>query len=177
MEFLEYSKKCHFWLFPKNHKKYATIGTKVNDLPHFCLKRALRYLERFRTIIGHFGTRRIFYGYQNAENPQMKISKNTIFQNYIKIELKGLWYRFEVQNAPKTPHVFISGHMTCVRSIPAELSKIEILAKITILTIFNGISTCPPFGRKWPDMWYMAKNGLSRPLRYLYIPWMTLYDA
>ena len=61
MDFLEYSKKCHFWLFPKNHKKYATTGTKVNELPHFCLKRALRYLERFRTIIGHFGTRRIFY--------------------------------------------------------------------------------------------------------------------
>ena len=144
MEFLEYSKKCHFWLFPKNHKKYATTGTKVNGPWYFCLERALRYLERFRTIIDHFGTRRIFYGYQNAENPQMKISKNTIFQNYIKIELEELWYRFEVQNASKIPQILL----LCVRSIPAEPSKIEILAKITILTIFNGISTCPPFGRK-----------------------------
>ena len=118
----------------------------------FFLERALRYLEGVRTIIGHLGTRRIFYGYQNEENPQMKISKNAIFQNYLKIELKELWYRFQVQNASKTPQGSISGHILCVRSIPAELSKIGFLAKIMILTISNGIITCPSFGRKWPKM-------------------------
>ena len=158
--FLEYSKKHHFWLLWENHKKYATNGTIANNLCHFFLERALRYLEGFRTTIGHSGTRRIFYGRQNAENPQMKISKNAIFQNYLKIELKEIWYRFQVQNASKTSQVSISGHIICVRSIPADLWKIENLAKIAILIIFNDIGTCLSFGRKWPEIWSMAENVL-----------------
>ena len=63
----ETTKKC---LCPK--LRYLSVSI-------FFLERALRYLEGCRTIIGHFGTRRIFYGHQNDENPQMKISKNTIF--------------------------------------------------------------------------------------------------
>ena len=152
MDFLEYSKIGDFYVLSPNHKKLFMRKTKVDSLLHFFLERALRYLEGVWTIIGHFGTRRIFYGYQNEENPQMKISKNAIFQNYLKIELKELWYRFQVQNASKTPQGSISGHILCVRSIPAELSKIGFLAKIMILTISNGIITCPSFGRKWPEM-------------------------
>ena len=71
-------------------QKIVLPKTKVVKRRHFFLERALRYLEGFRTIIGHSGTRRIFYGRQNAENPQMKISKNAIFQNYLKIELKEI---------------------------------------------------------------------------------------
>ena len=90
MDFLEYSKIGDFSFLSGNHKKLFMPKTKILKRWHIFLERVLRYLEGSRTIIGHFGTRRIFYGHQNDENPQMKISKNAIFQNYLKIELKGL---------------------------------------------------------------------------------------
>ena len=109
-------------------------------------------MEGFRTIFRHFGTCRIFYGHQNVENPQMKIPKNAIFQNYLKFELKGLGYRFRVQNVSKTSHVSISGHISCVRSIPADLSKIEFLPKITILTILRHFQWNQYASIIWPEV-------------------------
>ena len=108
----------------------------------FYLERAIRYMNGFRPIFGRFRTRRIFYRLQNSQNPQLKIAKIMIFWNILKIDLKGFWYRFRVQNNSKTPQVCISDHISCTRPLPAELSKIDFLAQIVILAILKHMWPC-----------------------------------
>ena len=100
------------------------------------LERAMGYMNRFRPIFDRFWTRRIFYEAQNGQNPQMKIEKNVIFSNVIKIYLKWFRYRFWVQNASKTPQEPISGHTSTFRPLPANISKIEIWEKTRDFAIF-----------------------------------------
>ena len=87
MDFLEYSKISEFSILSGNHKKLFMPKTKILKRWHIFLERVLRYLEGPRTIIGHFGTRRIFYGHQNDENSQMRISKNAILDKHISTDL------------------------------------------------------------------------------------------
>ena len=108
----------------------------------FYLERAMRYMNGFRPIFGRFRTRRIFYRSQNCQNPQPKIAKIMIFWNILKIDLKGFWYRFRVQNSSKTPQVCIYDHISCTRPLPAELWKIDFLAKIVILAILKHMWPC-----------------------------------
>ena len=110
--------------------------------PAFYLERTMRYMNGFRPIFGRFRTRRIFYRLQNNQNPQLKIAKIMIFWNILKIDLKGFWYRFRVQNSSKTPQVCISDHISCTRPLPAELSKIDFVAKIVILAILRHMRPC-----------------------------------
>ena len=133
---------CHFRVFSKNHKILVMIETKVDRCRHFFLERAMRYMNGFRPIFGRFRTRRIFYRPQNCQNPQLKITKIMIFWNILKIHLKGFWYRFRVQNNSKTPQASISGHISCTRPPPAELSKIDFLVKIVILAILRHMWPC-----------------------------------
>ena len=95
----------------------------------------------------------------------------------LKFDLKGLGYRFLVQNASKTLQEPISGHISHVRTYPAKLWKIEILAQIMIFHIFGIAHYGLLYGQKWLEMWFIAVNGLSGPSKYLYILWMAYYDT
>ena len=117
-------------------QKYADLFAAI------LFGKAIRYMNGFRPIFGRFRTRRIFYRLQNNQNPQLKIAKIMIFWNILKIDLKGFWYRFRVQNNSKTPQVCISDHISCTRPLPAELSKIDFLAQIVILAILKHMRPC-----------------------------------
>ena len=120
------------WIF-RNTSYYCPLFFSVRGIGH---------RKRFRPIFGRFRTRRIFYRPQTCQNPQSKIAKIMIFWNILKIDLKGFWYRFRVQNNSKTPQVCISDHISCIRPLPAELSKIDFLAKIVILAILKHMRPC-----------------------------------
>ena len=121
----------------------------------FYLERAIRYMNGFRPIFGRF--RRIFYRLQNNQNPQLKIAKIMIFWNILKIDLKGFWYRFWVQNNSKTPQVCSSDHISCTRPLPAELSKIDFLARIVIFHMF---SKCSDWARIFGKMFFRGLESI-----------------
>ena len=68
--------------------------------------------------------------------PTNENRKNAILSNVINIDLKGFRQRFLVQNASQTSQEAISGHTSSFRSLPASISKIEILEKIAIFPFF-----------------------------------------
>ena len=145
----------------------------------FYLERAMRYMNGFRPIFGRFRTRRIFYRLQNSQNPQLKIAKIMIFWNILKIDLKGFWYRFRVQNNSKTPQELISGHISSFRPISADVSKIEFLTQITIFAIFTYFDLSQygrPYDRKCSKMGLETGNVLSEPSKHVRIHWMTFND-
>ena len=109
--------------------------------------------------------------------PTIEKFEKSIFQICLKFDLKGLGYRFLVQNASKTLQEPISGHISHVRTYPANLWKIEILAQIMISHIFGIAHYGLLYGQKWLEMWFIAVNGLSGPSKYSYILWMTYYDV
>ena len=134
-------------------------------------------MKHFRPIFGRFLTSRIFYRPEYGQNPQMKKSKNAKFQNHLKIDLEGFRYRFRKQNTCRTPQVSISGHISCIRTLPADESKDEFFTKIAIFMNFNCDQMWPIFCRKALETWFIAGNGFSGPPRHFYIPWMTFYDV
>ena len=73
---------------------------------------------------------------------------NAKFQNHLKIDPEGFRYRFRVQNASRIPQVFISGHISCTRTLPADESKDEFLTKMAIFMNFNCDQMWPIFCRK-----------------------------
>ena len=139
----------------------------------------MKYLDPFLISCRNFDTRRIFYEVDFWGSHKWKFSKNRFFQNCLKFDLDGLGYRFLVQNTFKSPQKSISGHISSSRSICATLFKFEFLSKIENFAIFrffevsrNGLI----FGRKWPEMWLVAKNGLTGPPKHFYIQYITFYD-
>ena len=81
----------------------------------------------------------------------MKNSKNAIFQNHFKIDLKGIRYRFRVQNTSKTPQVSISSYIITSQGIPATLKEKVIFCikyskekhtKSQFLTIHKSLLKC-----------------------------------
>ena len=135
-------------------------------------------LEGSAILVGRFRTRRIFYWPQTCQNPQSKIAKIMIFWNILKIYLKGLWYRFRVHNSSKTPQVFIYDHVSCTRPLPAELWKIDFLAKIVILAILKHMWPCIFWQSICPEgvINVICDWGFSKSPGYLHKPWMTSYD-
>ena len=127
----------------------------------------------------NFETRRIFYEVDFWGSHKWKFSKNRFFQICLKFDLDELGYRFLVQNTSKTPQKSISDHKSPFRSISATLCKIEFLSKIEKIAIFrfsNVSSIGSLFGRKWPEIWLVVENGLTRPPKHFYIPCMLFYD-
>ena len=139
----------------------------------------MRYLNPFLIPCRNFEARRIFYEVDFGGSHKWKSSKNRFFQNGLKFDLDALGYRFLVQNTSKTSQESISGHISSLRPISATLfkiefsSKIEIFAIFWIFDIFQNLST---FGRKWPEIWLVAGNGLTGPLKHFCIPCMTFHD-
>ena len=124
------------------HKKCISEQSRSNYLGQNDLERDFIHWKGSAILVGRFRTRRIFYRLQNNQNPQLKIAKIMIFWNILKIDLKGFWYRFRVQNSSKTPQVCIYDHISCTRPLPAELSKIDFLAQIVILAILKHMRPC-----------------------------------
>ena len=160
-----------------NHKNGTTQGLSPSEPRHFF----------FRKEFWCVWTRRNFYGtfsgpveYSTTHfwwNPQVKnFKKKRFFQNCLKFDLNEFRYRIRVQNGSKTPQGLISGHISLSRTLPAILWKFEFLAKIVILAIFDKWHHGRPYGRKWLEMWLVAGNGFSDPLRYLKIPWMRPHE-
>ena len=117
------------------------------------------FLEEFRCV----WTRGNFYieilGPVEYSTPQFfgaptneKIRKNSIFQFCLKCDLNGFRYRFRVQNGSKTPKGHISGHISYFRTLPANLWKFEILAKIVILANFDVSRHGRLHGREWLEI-------------------------
>ena len=158
--------------------KDKSTGTYLKR-PHFYLKKIFRYLNPFSISCRNFETRRIFYEGNFGGCHKWKFSKNPFFQNCLKFDLDGLRYRFLVQNTSKTPQESISGHILLSRPVSATLFKFEFLSKIENFAIFrffwvsrNGLI----FGRKWPEMWLVAENGLTGLPKHFYIQYIAYYD-
>ena len=83
------------------HKKCVSLRRRSNYLQQNDLERDFIHWKGSTILVGRFRTRRIFYRLQNDQNPQSKIAKIMIFWNILKIDLKGFWYRFRVQNNSK----------------------------------------------------------------------------
>ena len=139
----------------------------------------MRYLNQFLMSCRNFDTRRIFYEVDFWGSHKWKFSKNWFFQICLKFDLDGLGYRFSVQNTSKTPQESISGHISSPRPISATLTKFEFLPKIENFAIFRFFDFSLNdvlFGRKWPEMWLVAGNGLTGPPKHFYIQYIAYYD-
>ena len=139
----------------------------------------MKYLNPFSMSCRNFETRRIFYEVDFWGSHKWKLSKNRFFQICLKFDLDELGYRFLVQNTSKAPQKSISGHISSTRPISATQFKFEFSSKIEKIAIFrfsdvsqNGLV----FGRKWPEIWLVVKNGFTGPLKHFYIPCMSFYD-
>ena len=139
----------------------------------------MRCLNPFLMSCRNFDTRRIFYEVDFWRSHKWKFSKNRFFQNGLEFDLDGLGYRFLVQNISKTPQESISGHIWSFRPISATVLKFEFSPKIenfAILRFFDVDQNGSVFGRKWPEMWLVAKNGFTGPPKHFYIQYITFYD-
>ena len=124
------------------------------------------YPNIFPMSYRNFETRRTFYRSDFGRSHKWKYPKNRFFQNHLKYVLDALEWWFLVQNTSKTLQKVISGHISSFRSISASLSNIEFLAKIDFFAkfwIFDVSQYGPLFGRKWPKICLVARNGFFVP--------------
>ena len=135
------------------HKKCISERSRSTYLKQNDLERDFIHWKGSAILVGRFQARRTFYRPQTCQNPQSKIAKIMIFWNILKIDLKGFWCRFRVQNSSKTHQVCIYDHISCTRPPPAELSKIDFLAKIVTLAIFEA------YGPVYILIGHMFKSG------------------
>ena len=107
------------WISTLNPFRSEMTKTIILHKKCVSLRRDFIHWKGSAILVGRFRTRRIFYWPQTCQNPQSKIAKIMIFWNILKIDLKGFWYRFRVQNSSKTPQVCIYDHISCTRPLPA----------------------------------------------------------
>ena len=73
----------------------------------------------FRSISAGFGYfEATFWPY-----PQIKISKNRFFSIFVKCFIYAIRYRIRVQNDFRTPRGSISGHISSIRLLSANIQK------------------------------------------------------
>ena len=125
---------------------------------HFQYVKAFNALNKFLTLFGNFETRRNFYEADFGQTHKWKNSKNRFFRNSLKYELNVFRYRIQVQNCFKTSRESIFGHISSFRPIPDTLWKIEFLAKMAILVIFEFSQYGRLYGRVGSKFWLNLKN-------------------
>ena len=137
------------------------------------------YPNTFSMSYRNFETRRIFYRPDLGKSHKWKYPKNRFFQNHLKYVLDALEWRFLVQKTSKTLQKAISGHISSFQSISASQSNIEFFVKIDFFLKFRTFDVShygPPFGRKWPKIWFADRNGFFGPPEHFYIPCMIFYN-